>query len=63
VISHAHNVAQKIWLPNLQKVRIVEENGRHRRIRICTRCLRSGKVQKAASESAPGTVLSSSMSR
>jgi len=49
VISHAHNVAQKIWLPNLQRVRIVEENGRHRRIRICTRCLRSGKVRKAVS--------------
>ena len=28
-------------------VRIVEENGRHRRVRICTRCLRSGKVSKA----------------
>jgi large subunit ribosomal protein L28 len=49
VISHAHNVRPKTWLPNLQKVRVVEENGRHRRVRICTRCLRSGRVRKTAS--------------
>jgi len=49
VISHAHNVHQKVWLPNLQRVRIVEENGRRRRVRICTRCLRTGTVRKAVS--------------
>jgi large subunit ribosomal protein L28 len=48
-ISHAHNVRRKVWLPNLQKVRIVEENGTHRRARLCTRCLRSGRVRKAVS--------------
>ena len=48
-VSHAHNVSQKVWLPNLQSVRIVEENGRRRRIRICTRCLRTGRIQKAVS--------------
>lgn len=48
-VSHAHNVSQKIWLPNLQRVRVVEENGRHRRVRICTRCLRTGRVRKAVS--------------
>ena len=48
-VSHAHNVTAKVWLPNLQKVRIVEENGRHRRVRICTRCLRTGSVRKAVS--------------
>jgi large subunit ribosomal protein L28 len=48
-VSHAHNVTAKVWLPNLQKVRIVEENGRRRRVRICTRCLRSGQVRKAVS--------------
>lgn len=48
-ISHAHNLRQKIWLPNLQRVRVVEENGQHHRVRICTRCLRSGAVKKAVS--------------
>jgi large subunit ribosomal protein L28 len=33
--------------PNLQKVRIVE-NGAPRRVYVCTRCLKAGKVTKAA---------------
>ena len=35
------------FLPNLQKIR-VRINGAVRQIRICTRCLKAGKVQKAA---------------
>ena len=45
-ISHAHNVTKRRWLPNLASVRAVV-SGRTRRVRICTRCLRSGKVTKA----------------
>ena len=45
-ISHAHNVRSRKFNPNLQSVRIVE-NGSVKRVRVCTRCLRSGKVQKA----------------
>ena len=48
-VSHAHNVSNRVWRPNVQRVRIREENGRTRRIRVCTRCLRNGKVQKAVS--------------
>lgn len=47
-VSHAHNLTQKIWLPNLQRVR-ARIDGTVRRIRVCTRCLRSGKVEKAVS--------------
>jgi large subunit ribosomal protein L28 len=32
--------------PNLQKVRIVE-GGAPRRVYVCTRCLKAGKVTKA----------------
>ncbi len=32
--------------PNLQKVRIVED-GTARRVYVCTRCLKAGKVTKA----------------
>jgi large subunit ribosomal protein L28 len=32
--------------PNLQKVRIVED-GTPRRVYVCTRCLKAGKVTKA----------------
>jgi large subunit ribosomal protein L28 len=47
-ISHAHNVSQRVWQPNLQRVRVAL-NGARRRLRICTRCLRSGAVAKAVS--------------
>ncbi|RMF92565.1 MAG: 50S ribosomal protein L28 [Nitrospinota bacterium] len=45
-ISHAHNLTNRRWNPNLQKVRILL-NGKRRHVRVCTRCLRSGKVEKA----------------
>jgi len=45
-ISHAHNVSRREWRPNLQTVRAVVD-GRTVRIKVCTRCLRSGKVVKA----------------
>ncbi|PYQ33567.1 MAG: 50S ribosomal protein L28 [Acidobacteria bacterium] len=46
-ISHAHNVSSRRWLPNLQRVR-VKIGKTVRRINVCTRCIRSGKVKKAA---------------
>jgi large subunit ribosomal protein L28 len=46
-ISHAHNVSARRFEPNLQTVKAMI-NGGTRRIRVCTRCLRSGKVRKAA---------------
>jgi large subunit ribosomal protein L28 len=45
-VSHAHNVTPRTWEPNLQRVRAIV-NGTVRRVRVCTRCLRSGRVQKA----------------
>ncbi len=45
-ISHAHNVGPRRWNPNLQKVRVMAQ-GKVKRMSVCTRCLRSGKVQKA----------------
>ena len=46
-ISHAHNVRPRRFEPNLQTVRAMV-NGGVKRIKVCTRCLRSGKVVKAA---------------
>jgi large subunit ribosomal protein L28 len=45
-ISHAHNVSSRRWLPNLVSMRAVVK-GRTKRVRVCTRCLRGGKVVKA----------------
>jgi len=44
-VSHAHNKSKKTWKPNIQKVRTVV-NGTSRKIYVCTRCIRSGNVQK-----------------
>ncbi len=46
-VSHAHNVTKRKWYPNLQRVHAVVD-GVRKRIRVCTRCIRSGKVVKAA---------------
>lgn len=45
-VSHANNRTRKISLPNLQRIRINDE-GTVRHANVCTRCLRSGAVQKA----------------
>lgn len=46
-MSHAHNVGPRRFEPNLQTVKALV-NGAAKRLRVCTRCLRSGKVTKAA---------------
>jgi large subunit ribosomal protein L28 len=46
-ISHAHNLTRRRWMPNLQEVR-ANVNGRHKRMTVCTNCLKSNRVVKAA---------------
>ena len=50
-VSHANNKTKRRWYPNLQQVRAVV-NGAVKRMKVCTRCLRSGKVQKPVQKSA-----------
>lgn len=44
-VSHAHNVTARTWQPNLQKVRALID-GSIRRVQVCTRCIRTGRVTK-----------------
>lgn len=44
--SHSHRQNKRIWAPNLKKVRAIV-NGTPKRVTVCTRCLRSGKVERA----------------
>ena len=46
-VSHANNRTNRRFNPNLQPVRALV-SGRVQRIRVCTRCLKAGKVVKAA---------------
>ena len=46
-VSHAHNVTRRRFEANIQSVRAVV-NGGVKRLKVCTRCIRSNKVTKAA---------------
>ncbi len=46
-VSHAKNRTKKRIQPNLKRVKMIV-NGRVVRDWACTRCIRSGKVKKAA---------------
>jgi large subunit ribosomal protein L28 len=46
-VSHSNIKTKKIQRPNLQRVRALVDGVVHR-LRVCTRCLRSGRVTKAA---------------
>jgi large subunit ribosomal protein L28 len=45
-ISHAHNVTKRRWNINLRGVH-ARVGATTKRMRVCTSCLRSGKVVKA----------------
>lgn len=45
-VSHSNKHTKRKWKPNLQRVKIVE-NGEVKRVKVCTRCLRSDKVERA----------------
>ena len=45
-VSHANNKVRRVYQPNLFTVR-AKVNGTVKRVKLCTRCLRSGKVTKA----------------
>jgi large subunit ribosomal protein L28 len=49
-VSHAHNLTKRRWNINLQPVRatINGVKGAAKRIRVCTSCIKNGKIQKAA---------------
>lgn len=45
-VSHSHLKTKRAWKPNIQRVKAVV-NGEVKQVNTCTRCLRSGKVQRA----------------
>ena len=45
-VSHSNRKTNRIWAPNVQRVRVVV-NDQAKRLNVCTRCLRSGNVQRA----------------
>lgn len=45
-VSHSNRHTRRKWNANIQSVR-VEENGTVRKANVCTRCIRSNKVNRA----------------
>ena len=46
-LSKSYRHTKRRWKPNLQKV-TAQVNGARKRMRVCTACLKAGKVQKAS---------------
>jgi len=45
-VSHSNKKSNRTWKPNIKKVKAVV-NGSTKTMSVCTRCLRSGKVERA----------------
>jgi large subunit ribosomal protein L28 len=45
-VSHSHRRSPKRWNPNVQKVRVMVGKT-PRRLNVCTKCLKAGKVNRA----------------
>ena len=45
-VSHSHVKTKRKWKPNIQRVRALVK-GEVKRVNVCTRCLRSGNVDRA----------------
>ncbi len=44
-VSHSNRKTRTKWAPNVQRVRVLV-NGAPQRMYVCTRCLRSGRVER-----------------
>ena len=43
---HTTGITKRRFLPNLQSVRVADDKGNVKRMRVCTRCIKNGKVKK-----------------
>jgi len=44
-VSHSHRVTNRIIRPNIQRVTVVQ-NGTAKKVNVCTKCLKAGKVNR-----------------
>ncbi|HOL21909.1 MAG TPA: 50S ribosomal protein L28 [bacterium] len=45
--SHSNVKTRRVWKPNIQTI-LADINGERKRIKVCTKCLKAGKVKKAS---------------
>lgn len=46
-VSHAHNISKRTFYPNLHSVRVQDGMGGSLKVKLCAKCIKSGKVAKA----------------
>ena len=54
LVSHSNIKTKRTFKPNLQRVRHQFPSGEVRAVRVCTSCLRSGKIIKPLAKKAAG---------
>ena len=47
MVSHSHRRSNKMWKANVRRVKAVV-NGSVKHLNVCTKCLKSNKVQRVA---------------
>ncbi len=50
-------ITRRRWIPNLQTIRVVDENGRVRKMKVCARYIKAGKFTKAVRGARKGKVI------
>ena len=45
-VSHSHRVTNRVVNPNIQKI-TANVNGKVKRVNVCTKCLKAGKITRA----------------
>lgn len=45
-VSHSHRKTNRTWKPNIRRVKAVV-GGTNTTVYVCSRCLRSGKIERA----------------
>lgn len=43
-------ITRRAFKPNLQRVRVMSDNGTHKTLRVCTQCIRSGAIRKVVKQ-------------
>ena len=46
-VSHSHRRTNRRWNPNIQVVRTPAGGGTTRKMKVCTSCIKAGKVARA----------------
>ena len=44
-VSHSNRKTNRTWKPNIRRVKAVV-NGTHKSVYVCSRCLRSAKIER-----------------